>query len=253
MSYPALTLDAAKKLDEARRTDIESSDTDRFTIRKSGADFDERNAINCLNLCSDLAVEMEDVHASRAEFDSQCAPVLHSKLQLSARIAGDADFWRWLTFAHGCYGAAIVDWRYGGRPSSEEAHPARPVYYGLQLMKKGMFAKLWICANMMYVVGASDPYDGIEYADVDLWDSHVIDIDYGSAPVMARAFVKTVRDMKLPRGEPNNPNSPAGFRDLAKEIRRRHATIAFELFDDTEARRWVEEVWNESESWCGKS
>ena len=68
-----------------------------------------------------------------------------------------------------------------------------------------------------------------------------IDVNFGSSAVMARAFVKVVRDMKLPRGDAGDPAAPAGFRDLAKEIRRRQATIVFEMFDDGTARRWVEE------------
>ena len=115
-----------------------------------------------------------------------------------------------------------------------------------------MFAKLWICANVMYIEEAADPYDGIDYPDVDLWDSHVIDVNFGSSAVMARAFVKFVRDMGIPRGEPRDPAAAAGFRDLAKEIRRRQATIVFEMFDEPNARRWVEELWRDRRSWCGK-
>lgn len=252
MSYPTLSLDAALKLDQDRRAGKEPLDADHLTVHKTEGDFDERSAVDCLNQCFDLVEETRNGNASRAIFDSQCAPLIHSCLRLPPTIAGDADFWRWLTFAQGCFGAEIVDRRYGKDASDGELCPGRPVYYGIKLMKKGMFAKLWICANMMYVESAAKPYDGIEYADVDLWDSHVIDIDYGSSPVMARAFVKVVRDMKMSRGEPNNPDSPAGFRDLAKEIRRRHATIAIELFNDAEARRWVEEVWSERALWCGK-
>lgn len=253
MTYPALSLDAAGKLYTLRRAGEETPSARHLTVYKTGVDFDEGSAIDFLNQCSDLAVDARDTGLSSAEFDSQCAPLLHSRLRLPTRIAGDADFWRWLTFAHGCHGAEVVDWRYRPRSAGDgEQRAARRVYYGLEAMKKGMFAKLWICANMMFVEGADDPYDGIEYADVDLWDSHVIDIDYGSSPVMARAFVKAVRGMKLPRGEPNDPDGPAGFRDLAKEIRRRHATVAIELFDDAEAREWVEEVWDERRLWSGK-
>ncbi len=31
----------------------------------------------------------------------------------------------------------------------------------------------------MYIEDAADPYDGIDYPDVDLWDSHVIDVNFG--------------------------------------------------------------------------
>ena len=259
MSYPGLPLDMARSLDRTRRTDVSSSvDVEQATTWKSGADFKESSATDCLTQCCDLADTVKATGSTSAEFDSQCAPIVHRVLKLPVQIAGDPDFWRWLTFTQGNWGAEIVDWRYGsGRgksvASTATTQLARPVYYGLGLMKKGMFAKLWLCADRMCIEGDEgqpSTYDGIEYADVDLWDSHVIDVDYGAVPGMARAFVKIVRDLSLPRGEPTSPDAPPGYRDLAKEIRRRHAVVAFELFDDKAACRYVTDLWNERESWC---
>ena len=256
MSYPCLGIEAAKAAHEARVGGRPATDAES-TLHKPGADFDESRGIDCLNQCCDLALTARHDDWSAARFDGQCAPLLHRALALPPIVAGDADFWRWLTFSQGGHGAGVVDLRYhGGRRGkptwSSPAGPARPVYYGLEDLKKGMFAKLWICANVMYVEDAADPYDGIDYPDVDLWDSHVIDVNFGSSAVMARAFVKVVRDMGMPRGDAKDPAAPAGFRDLAKEIRRRQATIVFEMFDEPTARRWVEELWEERRSWCGK-
>ena len=256
MSYPGLPLDEARAIDESRRDEERVSlAVETAMIQKTGAEFDESLATDCLERCSDLAQMVAAAGASHAEFDTQCAPIVHETLKLPARIAGDGDFWRWLTYTQGNWGAEIVDWRYGGgRGKSATAVgmelKARPVYYGLGLLKKGMFAKLWLCADRMHIKGAPVMYDGINYADVDLWDSHVIDVDYGSVAAMARAFVKVVRDLSLPRGSPNSPETPPGYRDLAKEIRRRQATVAFELLDDSDAREYVKAVWNERKSWC---
>lgn len=256
LSYPSLGIEVARAAHKARVEGTPAPRDAEATLYKSGADFNPSRGIDCLNQCCDLALEARDAHWSAAEFDGQCAPLVHRTLALPPIVAGDADFWRWLTFSQGGYGAGLVDVRYSGhrgKPSwSGTDNPARPVYYGLEDLKKGMFAKLWICANVMYVEGASDPYDGIDYPDVDLWDSHVIDVNFGSSAAMARAFVKVVRDMRLTRGDAGDPEAPAGFRDLAKEIRRRQATIVFEMFDDGTARRWVEELWKERKSWCGK-
>ena len=252
MSYPGLSIEAASEIDKSRRADINlNQDIGALAIWKPGAHFDKAIAKDCLNQCCDLVEMMRDTSASPAEFDSKCAPLVHGALALSPQVAGDGDFWRWLTFMDHCYGAEIVDWRYGRRRKGQASSGvARQVYYGLGHMKKGMFAKLWICADMMYVENQKTPYDGIEYADVDLWDSHVIDVDYGSVPAVARAFVKIVRDLRLPRGGPSTPNESAGYRDLAKEIRRRHATLAIELFSDDIAYLWIKEVWGERDSWC---
>lgn len=256
MAYPGLSLVDARSIDEARRggagADVPS--VADLEITKPGPDFSTAQAMDCLDQCCDQMAESEERNLSMAEFDSRCAPLVHSVLSLPPRIAGDADFWRWFTFTQGGYGADLVDWRYGqrGPPRKGSAGVARPVYYGLGTMKKGMFAKLWLSANAMYVGAATSPYDGIEVSDVDLWDSHVIDVDYGSVPAVARAFVRFVRDADLPRGEPSKGDAPAGFRDLAKELRRRHATMALEMLDDREAREWVENVWEERQAWCRK-
>ena len=253
MSYPGLSLDAARSIDESRRGNLAGfspPDIEGMTTWKTGPNFTESIAKDCLNQICDIVADSMEYVKTHGEFDSMCARLVHETLNISSRIAGDADFWRWLTFTEKCCGAEIVDWRYGnGRKKANSNQPARSVYYGLGLMKKGMFAKLWICANMMHVEDAPNPYDGIEVTDIDLWDSHVIDIDYGSVPAMARAFVKLVRNEKVPRGNPNAPDAPAGYRDLAKEIRRRHATVAFETFNESEAYEYIMNVWNERESW----
>ena len=117
-------------------------------------------------------------------------------------------------------------------------------------MKKGMFAKLWICAASMYRPNQTDPYEGLDYMDVDLWDSHIIDPDYGSVPEMARAFVLVVRDRGIPRDARGSTDEIAGYRQLAREIRRRYPTTAFELFDDEAAYAWVDALWVDREAWC---
>ena len=110
MSYPGLPLDAARSIDDMRRLDLSKlPDADRFVVRKVGADLDESATIDCLNQCSELGVETEDEGWKLAHFDSRCARLLHSTLKLSPRVAGDPDFWRWLTFTQGYLGAEIVD------------------------------------------------------------------------------------------------------------------------------------------------
>ena len=251
MPYPGLSLEGAQQIDEARRGAGLPPDVADLEMWKEGSDFRAAIANDCLEQCCDVLYAAQEADSSMAEFDSRCAPILHRVLQLPPRIAGDGDFWRWLTFTQGGFGAQLVDWRYRPR-TGVTGDLARPVYYGLGLMKKGMLAKLWMCADAMYVPEAPDPYDGIDYVDADLWDSHIIDIDYGSVGAMARAFVKLVRDRELPRGDTAEPGAAAGFRDLAKEVRRRNAAVALELFSETEAHDWLQRLWEDREEWCGK-
>ena len=252
MAYPSLDRLSGEKLLAAHRSGEPISElANELTQTKDGPDFDEALAADAADQAFGMLAEIGNKR--RASFDSRFAPILHETLNISARIAGDADFWRWFTFEE-WGGAEIVDARYGRQ---EDGNPvrgsARPVYYGLEALKKGMFAKLWICANAMWVPGAPNPYDGIEVEDVDLWDSHIVDVDFASVPQMARAFVRFIRDENIPRGQPNQPEKPLGFRDLAKEIRRRYASIAFELLDDDEASRIVENIWEERAVWGTKS
>ena len=251
MPYPALSLDKARELDSIRRQSLEPL-LDENPQWKEGPDFVEETATECLGQCWEILADCVEGGLGPSAFDAECAPVLHDSLNLHIAIAADPDFWRWLTFGRRGDGAEIVDRRYGGGRNrligEDKPGRARQVYYGLGPMKKGMFAKLWIRANLMYLADAPNPYDGIEYPDVDLWDSHVIDVDYGSAPAVARAFVRVVRDLDIPR-DGKASRLAVGYRDLAKEIRRRHASQALELLSNGEAYEWVTGIWKERDLW----
>lgn len=250
MPYPVLTANLAREAYARRqRGDEAHALVESGTAERDGGDFRLELAQEVLDECFGLSPG--PAGPRRAHFDSLCAHRLHTRLGLSTVCAGDPDFWRWLTFAFGGCGADLVDLRYGkddDEPRPLRSRVGRPVYYGLGLMRKGMFAKLWICADLMYRPnGGVDPYDGLDYHDVDLWDSHVIDIDWGGVPAMASAFVRVVRDMAVPRGD---KAGECGFRQLAREIRRRYPTTAFEVFDDDAAYMWVATLWRDRETWC---
>lgn len=254
MPYPVLPVTVAREAYARRRRGGEAHAlVESETAERDGGEFRPELAQEVLEECFGLSPG--PAGPRRAHFDAICARHLHTRLDLPAVCAGDPDFWRWLTFAYGGCGADLVDLRYGRNADdsivdSEAPHSpvGRPVYYGLGPMRKGMFAKLWICANLMYRPhGEADPYDGLDYHDVDLWDSHVIDIDWGGVPAMARSFVQVVRDMALPRGD--KPGE-CGFRHLAREIRRRYPTTAFEVFTDHDAYTWVAALWRDRETWC---
>ena len=89
-------------------------------------------------------------------------------------------------------------------------------------------------------------------SDLDFWRSHVVRVDQGCCHALMQAFVSFVSNKDLPRGDANNPDAPAGFRDLAKELRRRFPTVAFELMDRKAANTFVESVWQDRKLWCGK-
>ena len=246
MSYSGISVEQANRVFSTRGNVEDLTDLiSEVTLTKGGADFNEEIARDVINQLNDLVCSFLG-SKQWAKCDSKCAPLVHQSLSLTPAIAGDPDFWRWLTFSYNCFGAEIIDARYGDQKEIR-VNSANNKYYGLTTMKEGMFAKLWICANVMYDPESDSPYDGIEYADADLWDSHIVAIDFGSVPQMARAFIKFVRDDKIPRGKKDQ----TGFRDLAKELRRRYATIAFEVLSEAEARDFIAGVWADRASWCG--
>lgn len=250
MGYPTLSLDAARRLDSIRRQKTAPCPNVKPEW-KQGPGLREETAAECLSRCWEILEDCVEDGLGPSAFDAACAPVLHDCLDLQIATAADPGFWRWLTFGRGGHDAGLVDHRYGGGRNrlvgAGDPPQAREVYYGLGPMKKGMFAKLWVRANLMYVPDGANRYDGVEYQDVDVWDSHIIDVDFGSTPAIARAFVHVVRDLELPRG--GGADSALGYRQLAREIRRRHASLALELLADADAYDWVANVWKERDLW----
>ena len=174
-----------------------------------------------------------------AHFEGLAAGALHNQLALPPQVAGDPAFWRWFTFSHEGDFAHLVNWRYAaGDPPN-----ARPRYF-LGHVKETMYGYLWLRANAVFDPTSTDPYGLCRRGDVDLWQSHVVRVDFGSVPVMARAFVRTVYPepgiQRLSRQE---------YRALAIELTRRNSSMLFELFDDEQALEFIDAVWRERASW----
>jgi len=177
-----------------------------------------------------------------AKFERQVRSITHERLNLSSKTAGDPDFWRWLTFSSDGELAELVDWRYG---EAEEAGSAKEKYFGFGKIKEGMYGYLWISADAVYDPTLEDQYELAKRGeDVDLWQSHIVRIDFGSVPQIARAFVKFVfpseDEQQLSRDE---------YRRLAPELSRRNASMAYELMDEDACLAFIEEVWEERATW----
>jgi hypothetical protein len=155
------------------------------------------------------------------EFEAKACEVLHRRLPLPRRVAGDRDFWSWLTFAaeDGRF-ASLVDWRFG-----LEAHPAN---YGVTTpgsFREGLFARLWWRADIGFVHDETDPYQLARYGDQDIWRSHIFRTRYGRNREFARSFLTTIYN----GAERKQPL--AVEREMAKLARARHAGTALEVLD----------------------
>ena len=249
-NYPSLTVSSASELLELYR--VGKFTSAEFEKRVTG-DFENRNAndrvLDTLFRLLELA-EAERIHETKSyqSFEEKAAVLLHSEANLEQDWSRDAGFWRWWTFVEDGVGASIIDARYGN-PDSQGT--ALPEHYGLQGVNAGYLAFLWMRADAVY--NPEDNYALVsKISDLDFWRSHVVRVDQGCCHALMQAFVSFVSNEDLPRGDANNPDAPAGFRDLAKELRRRFPTVAFELMDRKAANTFVESVWQDRKLWCGK-
>ena len=237
-SYPTLSVEVARRAFEEHLAEkpIESM-VREATVQVSGPEFDEAESIDLSTVLWELAHGLEKPGYA---FERQAASLVHRHLGLHPIVAGDAGFWRWLTFSGEGDLADLVDWRY---PGQDTGH-AREQYFGFGQMKEGMYAYLWLCAQSVLDRALEDPYELSRRGDVDVWQSHVVRIDFGSVPQLARAFIRFV----FPDDETQFLRREQ-YRQLAKEVTRRNASMAFELLDDSESLELIRNIWERRHAW----
>ena len=237
-SYPTLSVEAARRAFEEHLAEkpIESM-VQEATVQVNGPEFEEAEAVDLSNVLWELA---HGLGKPGFAFERQAASLVHRHLGLHPIVAGDAGFWRWLTFSGEGDLADLVNWRY---PGQETGH-AREQYFGFGQMKEGMYAYLWLCAQSVMDHTLEDPYELSRRGDVDVWQSHVVRIDFGSVPQLARAFIRFVfpdEETQFLRREQ--------YRQLAREVTRRNASMAFELLDDSESLELIRDMWERRRAW----
>jgi hypothetical protein len=85
----------------------------------------------------------------------------------------------------------------------------------------------------------SDPYELVFRGDQDLWRSHIFRQQFAQVRSIARALLL----FQYPDEHPEKARaSTKVIREMVKEIRRRQATIAYELLGDDAARELIEDV-----------
>jgi hypothetical protein len=243
MTYPTLSEMRAEDALRALRINkpLDEGALAVVTEQADGADFDESVLPELAAGLYQIVDKLGDPRPQSfgAEFERAAAPLVHRVLKLESMVAGDACFWRWLSFAAGGELGLLVDWRYGSH-----AQPALSKYFGFGQPKESLYGYLWMRANAVYDDERRDPYELSRAGDVDIWQSHVIRVDFGSVPAVARAFVELVH----PSGAPQ-ALSREDYRDLAVEVTRRNASSAFELFDAAAAANFMSQIWKERDGW----
>ena len=205
-SYPTLSVEAARRAFEEHLAEkpIESM-VQEATVQVSGPEFDEAESIDLSNVLWELAHGFEKPGYA---FERQSASLVHRHLGLHPIVAGDAGFWRWLTFpAKGTSQISSI----GVIPARNRTCPDQ--YFGFGQMKEGMYAYLWLCAQSVLDLTLEDPNELSRRGDVDVWQSHVVRVDFGSVPQLARAFIRFV----FP-DEENQFLRREQYRQLAREV-----------------------------------
>jgi hypothetical protein len=146
--------------------------------------------------------------------------------ELPAQILTDRGFWRYLS-VHGLFD--FIQWRDGegcrlvsfgaGSTNGWDCVPHR-------MFNRAMIAKAGASE------GAEDPFWGSYVAGTDLWRSHVLRVLIGNAPVLVNEILTDSLRGDLPSGV---------LRDLVKRLQRTRANVMFELLDQRECRRLVDE------------
>jgi hypothetical protein len=233
MTYPTLSREAARKAFEAHVSEqpVEEIIATETVLSESG-NFDASGAIDLSNALWDL-VDVEPKGGFK--YERLAAPEIHQRLALHPIVAGDSGFWRWLSFSAQGALAELIDWRY---PSKRE------VYYGLGQPKKGMLNYLWLRADSVFDDTREDQYEVVRRGDVDIWQSHIVRVDFGSVRQMARSFIEYVHP-----SEDKQTLEQIEYRALAKELTRRNASMSYELLEDGDCHEFIDEVWKDKAAW----
>lgn len=158
--------------------------------------------------------------ASGGESERALVRDVRETIQVSAPVAADAGFWRWLTVK---YFFEAVQARHGA-----ENELAKEANFGIGGKFEGLIARIWFRAEVAYDKSAPDPYWLARRGDQDFWRSHVLRVRYSNARIFVRELVKYQYpdDEEGPRLHASGKD---GIRTLVKRIQAFHACSALEM------------------------
>lgn len=243
MQYPTLTIDEGRSVLEHLRSGSAANYPSPRWMGSGPKRFDETLVDDLVESVTMLRRTMGEPSEGGkrywARFEGRAAAQVHEALEELPMIAAvDPGFWIWLVFGSKHDGPAkLVTWRHGRDTAKYDALDAN---YGLTTaLEGGFWSRLWLRGEVGRDDTRSDPYELALRGDQDLWRSHIFKIEYGSVRRVAHALLT----FQYPDCQPDKARVPVKvIREMAKEIRRRHAIIAFELLDEAAAKRLIDEV-----------
>ncbi|MDR9391927.1 MAG: DUF6339 family protein [Trueperaceae bacterium] len=242
MRYPTLSLgDAKRVLETWRAGDPREAET---TWRGPANDeaFDVESIEDVIDELHELRRRWGEPKGAEqgywTRFEGSAAAIVHATLDVPPDVASDPEFWAWLVLGSGHDGPArLVTWRH---VRGDAEFGTRDENYGVTTdLEKGLFSRIWLRAQLAFDPDAPDPYALARRGSQDLWRSHLLRTEYGQVPHVARALLTFVH----PDDDPERPHVPTDVvRAMAKALRRRHASSAFELLDADGARALIRDV-----------
>jgi hypothetical protein len=231
MRYPTVTTKNAAAYVEGRRDgSIAARTKPDIAWVGTGDEFDDviEGAVD--DLLDDWKAERDACGRSGQKKDGlegRLAVDLHQNLEsLPAEILSDRGFWRYLA-VHGLFD--FVQWRDGeacrlvsfgaGSANSWDCVPHR-------MFNRALIARAGAAED------ASDPFWGALVAGTDLWRSHVLRVLIGNAPLLVNEILADSLAGKLPSDV---------LRELIKRLQRTRANVIFEVLDQGECRKLVDE------------
>jgi hypothetical protein len=245
MQYPTITIDEGRAVLERLRAGDEVPVPPITWLGRGERRFD-------IGLVDDLCDAFRSIYKRFApkggplsggggggRFEGRLAGEVHGILdQIPKYVMADPNFWVWLTFGSSHdFPAKAVTIRHG---TDVGKFDARPENYGLtSQLEAGFWSRVWMRGEIGHDPTRSDTYELATRGDQDFWRSHLLRQEFSSVRTVARAFLQ----FQFPDEHPDRSRlDTITIRAMAKELRRRHATIAYEFLDADGARRLMEEV-----------
>lgn len=241
MKYNVISRGDAQKVIELRRAGAEL-DIDIVVVERGyGSKLSEQmldDAVEALEIIRKRYPSELTLRDSKGgEFEVEASEALHQSLRIDPNVAADAEFWIFLA-ATKFY--EIVEWRHG-RPND----PAKLSNFGIGNKWENLIQRLWYRAELSYVSSLHDPYQLTRRGDQDFWRSHILRQRYAACRPLTWELIRFQYPDEEPKTPKLHPSAPTGIRELAKRLKRIHATIALEILNGDAAANLLSELGEE--------
>jgi hypothetical protein len=226
MRYPVLTNTKTAELAAEFVSGTEPSVEPHTTWLGTGADIDLRPIAA---VAAEIAKDAETwTNKDRDRFEGKASVKLYEALRaVPPEILDDRGFWRYLALR---YFWEFIAWREQGAFAAGN----HLKYVDASTNTEAVLPRMYLRALAVGGGAHSELASAVTEA-TDFWRSHVLRVRTGSAPALTRAFAaKQARDRLMTES----------LREAAKRLNRNWTNVVLYLYDDDEARRVIDKIWD---------